>query len=110
MSSPIGPHEVRIRPGDPDLDRGGPLICDACGLQLLRSRNGLLHVPRAGYVFQEEAICSDRSCRAVIAWWRTTAGKMSPHDLDGTSHFATCPGAAGFRRGRKAQDGDSQQD
>lgn len=39
-----------------------------------------------------------RSCLAPVHWRMTDAGKSSPHNLDGTSHFATCPHAARHRR------------
>jgi hypothetical protein len=42
-----------------------------------------------------------RSCRAPIRWARNDETKrMSPFDLDGTSHFATCPDADTFRQKR----------
>lgn len=41
-----------------------------------------------------------RGCGAAVAWIRTKAGRSMPVDADGTSHFATCPQAAQFRRGR----------
>jgi hypothetical protein len=41
-----------------------------------------------------------RGCRQLIAWARTPAGRTAPLDRDGTSHFATCPDAAKFRRSR----------
>jgi hypothetical protein len=37
-------------------------------------------------------------CAAAIAWISTATGKRMPVDADGTSHFATCPKAAHFRR------------
>jgi hypothetical protein len=39
-----------------------------------------------------------RGCGAAILWCRTAAGRHAPLDRDGTSHFATCPDAATFRR------------
>jgi hypothetical protein len=56
-----------------------------------------------------------RSCRALVVWFRTKAGKRMPvdeastlptdaeHQLDLSrhkSHFATCPDAAKFRKSR----------
>lgn len=52
--------------------------------------------PREGYQYERMTRC--RGCDAWIAWWLTPAGKQSPHDLDGTSHFATCPKAKDFKR------------
>lgn len=39
-----------------------------------------------------------RSCRANVRWIITEAGNRMPVDLDGTSHFATCPNAAKHRK------------
>lgn len=39
-----------------------------------------------------------RSCSALIVWCRTPAEKRAPVNPDGTSHFATCPDAARWRR------------
>lgn len=44
-----------------------------------------------------------RSCGAPVEWRMTAAGKRSPYDLDGTSHFATCPDAARWRRRAKTE-------
>ena len=43
-----------------------------------------------------------RGCGAGVYWIKTKAGKAMPVDPDGTSHFATCPKAANFRKGRKS--------
>lgn len=51
-----------------------------------------------GYV--PEAIARCRGCRLPILWCTTPKGRRSPHDRDGTSHFATCPVASTFRRPR----------
>jgi hypothetical protein len=64
--------------------------------------------PRQGYLFIEARPC--RGCGVLIGWWTTpvgkggAGGKRSPHDPDGTSHFATCPEAARFRRRPAAAD------
>lgn len=42
-----------------------------------------------------------RACGAPIQFIETAAGKRMPVDRDGTSHFATCPGADEFRKPRK---------
>lgn len=52
--------------------------------------------PREGYQFKHVKRC--RGCTALIAWWETPAGKWSPHDFDGVSHFATCPVHEQFRK------------
>lgn len=40
-----------------------------------------------------------RGCGAEIFWITTKNAKLSPHDIDGTSHFATCPKGNLFRKG-----------
>lgn len=55
-------------------------------------------VPKPGYRYGGASEC--RSCGALMYWWRTLAGASSPHDVDGTSHFATCPNAQDHRRKR----------
>ena len=52
----------------------------------------------AGYVASREDDC--RACDQRILWCKTPAGKWSPQNPDGTSHFSNCPGADKFR-GRK---------
>lgn len=45
---------------------------------------------------------SCRSCSAEILWaTHEKTGRRSPFDLAGTSHFASCPEAAKWRRSRK---------
>jgi len=51
--------------------------------------------PHVDYQFRGYAKC--RGCGARMAWWETPRGKMSPHDMDGKSHFGTCPVASRFR-------------
>lgn len=53
-------------------------------------------IPRDGYTFLQAKPC--KGCGALIYWWETINGKPSPHDLDGTSHFATCPFREQFRK------------
>jgi hypothetical protein len=59
----------------------------------------------AGYRFDNHARC--RGCHAEIEWWFTPKGGKMPFDLmqedssAATSHFATCPDAEEFRRGRR---------
>jgi hypothetical protein len=49
-------------------------------------------------------ITSCRGCGASILWAKTPiAGRWSPHDRDGTSHFATCPKADLFRGRQRAR-------
>lgn len=55
--------------------------------------------PGSEWIRKDEGRC--RSCGAPIVWWVTPSGKLSPHDPDGTSHFATCPHADHHRQ--KAQ-------
>lgn len=53
-------------------------------------------MPKAGYTFLDSRPC--KGCGARIYWWETVAGKPSPHDRDGLSHFASCPLREQFRR------------
>jgi hypothetical protein len=39
-----------------------------------------------------------RGCHRAIVWLNTEAGKKTPIDLDGASHWATCPKAEDFKR------------
>ena len=39
-----------------------------------------------------------RGCGAEIWWVKTKRGKPAPYDVDGLSHFATCPEAGRFRK------------
>ena len=52
------------------------------------------------FAFQQpEAVlgqCRSDRCRAPI-WWGQIAGAPHPFDLDGVSHFATCPDAEAWR-------------
>lgn len=52
--------------------------------------------PKPDYLYHGSRKC--RGCSSIIHWWETPNGKMSPHDADGVSHFATCPRQAEFRR------------
>ena len=58
----------------------------------------------AGYVFSNHATC--RGCGADIEWWSTPKGSkicMDPMERGSSpaiSHFATCPDAGSFRRGK----------
>lgn len=51
-----------------------------------------------GWTADNESLC--RSCRAEILWCVTPAKRKAPINRDGTSHFATCPEAASWRKGR----------
>lgn len=47
-----------------------------------------------------------RSCGAEIMWTiNEKSGRRSPVNLDGVSHFATCPDAAKWRKRRKGLKG-----
>lgn len=50
---------------------------------------------------QEAGRC--RSCGAAIEWRITAKGRRAPYDLDGTSHFATCPEANDWRKKEAAR-------
>ena len=41
-----------------------------------------------------------KACGAPIVWVRTKSGKWTPQDLDGGSHWATCPEAHKFKKGK----------
>ena len=48
--------------------------------------------------------CKSPNCGATIWWVRSEkTGKMSPVNLDHSSHFATCPDAQIFSRKKVAQ-------
>jgi len=51
-----------------------------------------------------------KGCGAQIFWQRTKAGKLTPADPDGTSHWATCPKVAMFKKPEKEPErkGDSE--
>lgn len=55
---------------------------------------------RAFALQQPEAVlgqCQSDRCRAPI-WWGVLTGRPHPFDLDGVSHFATCPDADAWRQ------------
>jgi len=39
-----------------------------------------------------------RECDKYFYWVRMPSGKLMPVDIDGISHFATCPAADEFRK------------
>lgn len=49
-----------------------------------------------------------RSCKAEIVWTITKNGKKSPLNLDGTSHFGTCPDADRFRKSPRGPQSDPE--
>lgn len=58
----------------------------------------------SGYIFSNHSKC--RACGAEIEWYETPKGAKMPMDLmpagssPAQSHWATCPNADSFRRGR----------
>lgn len=42
-----------------------------------------------------------RSCGEPVVFKKTKSGKMMPMNADGTSHFATCPDAAKWRKAKE---------
>lgn len=59
---------------------------------------------QARYAIPQDAnwnYCKAESCRRMIYWILTPAGKRMPVDTDGTPHFVTCPAAGRFRNKRK---------
>lgn len=67
------------------------------GVSALASRFEGWTIP-LGYLPETIRRCRSEHCRAQVLWARTPAGRMMPLDRDGSSHFATCPDAARFRR------------
>lgn len=52
---------------------------------------------------QDKTTCG--SCGEVVRWAKAKkSGKWHPYNLDGESHFATCPDAARHRRRREKGD------
>lgn len=49
-----------------------------------------------GYTFSGMGAC--RSCGAPVAWTVTAKGRAAPLNLDGVSHYATCPQADQWRK------------
>lgn len=41
-----------------------------------------------------------KACGAPIIWEQTKSGKWTPKDLDGGPHWATCPHAKQFKKGK----------
>lgn len=39
-----------------------------------------------------------KSCGAEINWVKTESGKFTPINLDGLTHWATCPDAKKFKK------------
>lgn len=56
---------------------------------------------RRRYPVEGRPVENCRACRACIVFVRTTSGALMPVNLDGTTHFATCPAADAFRRRKK---------
>jgi hypothetical protein len=52
----------------------------------------------AGWTADNLARC--RSCKAEVIWAVHDSGKRAPFDMDGSSHFATCPQADYWRKAR----------
>lgn len=53
--------------------------------------------------YRPSSVGACRSCSAEILWTTTPAGKRSPLDRDGRSHFATCPQSDAWRTKRPAR-------
>jgi hypothetical protein len=65
-----------------------------------------VHVTKEGRIYTEELEELEqappgtepcKSCGALIRWSWTKAGKKTPMNMDGTSHFGTCPQAEQWR-------------
>ena len=48
--------------------------------------------------YDKRSVC--RGCQRTIEWGELF-GKRHPFNLDGTSHFESCPNADAFRKGRR---------
>ena len=57
-------------------------------LRPLRRRRSALS-PKGVLPLMATSTC--RSCNAPITWGESASGKRTPFDLDGSSHFTTCP-------------------
>ena len=44
-----------------------------------------------------------KSCHAEIVWRKTENGKMTPDNLDGTTHWSTCEQRREWRKDRPKQ-------
>lgn len=98
---------ARARP-----DRDPPKLCASdLATAYLRLRRDLSDATRAnadlaaaeeraaaGHTYSANGTC--RSCGQPIHWRLTEAGRRSPHNLDGSSHFASCPQADHWRKSR----------
>jgi hypothetical protein len=51
----------------------------------------------------ESSAC--RSCGQGVRWMKTAKGKLTPVNLDGEPHWATCPNAGQWRNDKEATDG-----
>jgi hypothetical protein len=62
-----------------------------------------------GYIYQSRGLCSGRTCGAEMEWWLSPDKRPTPFDAmpaddsPVTSHFATCPEGAEFRRRKSRQ-------
>lgn len=54
------------------------------------------------HVAEEVRPC--KACGTQLAFVRHRNGKIAPYTLDGVNHFATCPKAEQFRRGKETAD------
>lgn len=52
-------------------------------------------LPNGDVVVGDAGFC--RSCKAAIVWTVTKNGKKAPTNLDGSSHWGTCPDAQTWR-------------
>ena len=50
------------------------------------------------------ALCN--SCGAPIKWVKTLKGKFHPVDLDGETHFATCPHSKDWSKKGRGEGGE----
>lgn len=77
--------------GEPIVDESPWPDVVSLGTKKIRDRIGILPDGRSG----SRGTC--RSCGTEVIFVRLPSGKVPPFDLDGLSHFETCPDAPKWR-------------
>ncbi len=95
---PADPAKYVVRVMDYEMERGR----DLDGLLLERLRQGIYTLLREHSLryLQCMKLSKCQGCGQVITWNKTTKGKAAPMNLLGVSHFADCPRANEFRKGK----------
>lgn len=76
------------------ISPGTPIADHVDALEVLRARVRSLDDDFEG-TFR---VCRSPKCKSLIYWKKTRSGSRAPFDVDGVSHFSTCPDARSFRR------------